>query len=156
MPKIIIADTSFLIAIEKLQLFNQVRTLYNEVYITNEIAKEFNLVLPEWITIREPENLQVQSVLSLLIDAGEASAIALAYNYEDVILIIDDLKARKEATRLGFRITGTLGVLYKLKQGGIIDSLRDKIFHLIETGFRINPKIIDDILKRAGEEYKNE
>ena len=44
-----------------------------------------------------------------------ASAIALAYNYEEVVLILDDLKARKEATKLGFKITGTLGILFKLK-----------------------------------------
>lgn len=37
--------------------------------------------------------MHVQFVLSSILDAGEASAIALAYDYQDVILIIDDLKA---------------------------------------------------------------
>ncbi len=41
----IVADTSFLIAIHKLQLFNQVRALYYEVYITKKIAEEFQLKL---------------------------------------------------------------------------------------------------------------
>jgi len=72
--KVIIADTSFLIAIQKMQLFNEVRTLYNEVYITRKIAEEFQLALPDWIFVHEPKNVHVQSVLSFIIDAGEASA----------------------------------------------------------------------------------
>ena len=151
MHRIVIADTSFLIAIQKLQLFNQIQALYKEVYITREIAEEFKLALPEWIIIQKPHNSQIQTVLSLLLDAGESSAIALAYDYRDTILIIDDLKARKEAIKLGFKITGTLGVLYKLKQLGLISSLKSQIFRLNEIGFRISPKIIEEILKNAGE-----
>ena len=151
MHRVVIADTSFLIAIQKLQLFNQVRDLYKEVYITKKIAEEFQLAIPEWIIIQEPGNFQVQSVLSSILDEGEASAIALAYDYPEVILVIDDLKARKEAIKLGFKITGTLGVLYKLKQENLITSLNDKILQLSEFGFRINPTIIQEILRKAGE-----
>lgn len=78
MHSVVIADTSFLIAIHKLQLFDQVKDLYKEVYITKKIAAEFQLALPAWIIIREPHNFQVQAVLSFIIDEGEASAIALA------------------------------------------------------------------------------
>lgn len=151
MHKMVIADTSFLIAIQKLQLFSQIRALYDEVYITQKIAEEFKLPLPEWIIIQQPANLEVQTVLSLILDAGEASAIALAYDYKSAILIIDDLKGRKEAIRLGFKITGTLGVLYRLKKEGLISSLKSSIIQLTEMGFRISPKIIDEILKNAGE-----
>ena len=153
MLKIVIADTSFLIAIHKLQLFDQVRILYKEVFITQKIADEFKLFLPEWIIIQKPDNLQVQTVLSFILDAGEASAIALAYNYEEVVLILDDLKARKEAIKLGFRITGTLGVLFKLKQEGLIKSLKNEISNLNKAGFRISPNIIEELLRQAGEEF---
>jgi predicted nucleic acid-binding protein len=152
MHRIVIADTSFLIAVQKLQLFNQVQSLYNEVYITQKISEEFKLPLPEWIIIQQPLRLELQTVLSLILDAGEASAIALAYDYEKPVLIIDDLKARKEASKLGFKITGTLGVLFRLKQAGLIRSLKSEIFRLTEIGFRISPKIIKEIIKNAGEE----
>ena len=109
------------------------------------------MTLPEWIRIQNPDNLQVQTVLSFILDAGEASAIALAYNYDEVVLILDDLKARKEATKLGFKITGTLGILFKLKQVGLIKSLKDEMAHLHKVGFRISPKIIKELLKKAGE-----
>lgn len=127
MLKIVIADTSFLIALQKLQLFEEIHQLYNEVYITPKIAEEFKELLPDWIQLQQPQNLQVQSVLTL------------------------DLKARKEATKLGFSITGTLGVLFKLKQKGLINSLRDKINQLITFGFRVNDKVIEEMLEQAGE-----
>ena len=63
MHKMVIADTSFLIAIQKLQLFSQIRALYDEVYITQKIAEEFKLALPEWIIAIEPHNAEVQKVL---------------------------------------------------------------------------------------------
>lgn len=152
MHKIVIADTSFLIAVNKLQLFNEIRVLYKEVYITRKIAEEFQLVLPDWIIIQKPANIQVEAVLACILDAGEASAIALAYEYRDAIIIIDDLKARKEAIALGFKITGTLGVLFRLKKEGLIDSLKQRISQLIGFGFRISPKIINEMLRSAGEE----
>ena len=151
MHRIVIADTSFLIAIHKLQLFNEVHSLYKEVYVTKKIAEEFQVDLPDWIHIQEPTNTEVLSVLSSILDPGEASAIALAYNYKDVILIIDDLKARKEAITLGFKITGTLGVLYRMKKEGLIKSLKQKIMKLGEIGFRISPQIIDEILRNEHE-----
>lgn len=95
--------------------------------------------------------MKLQSVLSLILDPGEAPAIALAYDYQNVLLIIDDLKARKEAVSLGFKITGTLGVLLKLKNEGLIISMKQKISQLIEIGFRISSLIIDEMLKDAGE-----
>jgi len=151
MHSIVIADTSFLIAVQKLGLFNQIHALYKDVYVTQKIADEFQLILPLWIKVQEPLNTQLQITLSLMLDPGEASAIALAYDFEDPVLIMDDLKARKEAGRLGFTITGTLGVLFKLKQEALINSLEEKIIQLISIGFRISPKIIDEILVRAGE-----
>lgn len=151
MHRIVIADTSFLIAIQKLDLFNEVHTLYNEVFITKTIAEEFQSSIPSWIIIQEPGKKDIESVLSFILDPGEASAIALAYDYQDVVLIMDDLKARKEAVRLGFKITGTLGVLFKLKQEGLIGSLKERTIQLNEIGFRISPEIIEELLRNAEE-----
>jgi predicted nucleic acid-binding protein len=47
------------------------------------------------------------------IDLGEASAIALAKEIESLLLLPDDLKARKLAAKLNLKFTGTLGVIYK-------------------------------------------
>ncbi|NOZ46988.1 MAG: DUF3368 domain-containing protein [Chlorobi bacterium] len=71
----------------------------------------------------------------------------IANEFEDPLLLLDDLKARKLANRLNLRITGTLGVIHKAKQMGIIDKVKPLIDRLLETDFRISKTIINEILK---------
>ena len=98
--------------------------MYQEIFITDEIAKEFGEPLPDWMIIARVKDHRFQWFLSEILDIGEASAIALALEFEGCTLILDDLKGRKEAERLGLRFTGTLGVLFKAKQLGVIPELK--------------------------------
>ena len=148
---IVIADTSCLIALSKIEAIDLLEKLYHEVYITEEIAKEFGDGLPHWIKIEKVKNLKYQQLLDLYLDPGEASAIAFALDLENVLLILDDLKGRKEAERLGLTFTGTLGVLFKAKKQGIIKGLKPFIENLKVVGFRISRNIEEEILKRSEE-----
>jgi predicted nucleic acid-binding protein len=152
MPNIIvIADTSCLIALSKIEAIELLKELYEEVYITEEIALEFGESLPEWVRIENVKNKKYQQLLDLYLDLGEASAIALALEKIDVLLILDDLKGRKEAEKLGFRITGTLGILFKAKRVGLITELKSYIEKLKAVGFRLSSKIEEDILRKSNE-----
>jgi predicted nucleic acid-binding protein len=152
MPNItVIADTSCLIALSKIEAIELLKELYEEVYITKEIALEFGESLPEWVRIENVKNKKYQQLLDLYLDLGEASAIALALEKVDVLLILDDYKGRKEAEKLGFRITGTLGVLFKAKKIGLITELKSYIEKLKAVGFRLSPKIEEDILRKSNE-----
>jgi predicted nucleic acid-binding protein len=111
----VITDTSCLIAFTKTGALGLLRQLYAKIIVTEDICTEFGEPLPEWIEIRTVVNKKYQQLLELYLDKGESSAIALAMEIENALLIIDDLKARKEAKRLGFPVTGTLGVLYAAK-----------------------------------------
>ncbi len=149
---VVLADTSCLIALTKIDAIHLLQRLYGQIYITEEIAREFGESLPEWIKIQRVENLGYQQILSSFLDPGEASVLALAFELDNVLLILDDLKGRKEAERLGFRITGTLGVLYKAKETGLINKIKPYIDKLATVGFRLSPNVIDEILKISGEE----
>lgn len=152
MPNItVIADTSCLIALSKIEAIELLNELYEEIYITEEIALEFGESLPEWVIVENVKNKKYQQLLDLYLDLGEASAIALALEKIDVLLILDDLKGRKEAEKLGFRITGTLGILFKAKKEGLITELKSYIEKLKAVGFRISPKIEEDILRKSKE-----
>jgi len=152
MPNItVIADTSCLIALSKIEAIGLLNELYEEIYITEEIALEFGESLPEWVVVENVKNKKYQQLLDLYLDLGEASAIALALEKIDVLLILDDLKGRKEAEKLGFRITGTLGILFKAKKEGLITELKSYIEKLKAVGFRISPKIEEDILRKSKE-----
>ena len=86
MPNIIvIADTSCLIALSKIEAIELLKELYEEVYITEEIALEFGESLPGWVRIENVKNKKYQQLLDLYLDLGEASAIALALEKVDVL-----------------------------------------------------------------------
>jgi len=122
MPKIVISDTSTLILFHKIDEFILLKKVYGELITTPEIAEEFGEELPDWIKIKAVSDKKYQDFLETQVDYGEASAIALATEYDDVLLLLDDLKARKLTTRLKFKIiTGTLGVINKAKQMSLID-----------------------------------
>ena len=66
-------------------------------------------------------------------------------------MILDDLKARKIARRLGFKFTGSLGVINRAKQLGLIDKIKPLIDKLKETDFRISDDIIKNLLSKNNE-----
>ncbi|GHT30155.1 hypothetical protein AGMMS49574_09000 [Bacteroidia bacterium] len=61
------------------------------------------------------------------------------------------MKGRKEAKRLGFKITGTLGVLFAAKQRGLIPALKPYTERLQAADFRISPSIVEELLSLSGE-----
>lgn len=85
------------------------------------------------------------------VDWGEASAIALAKEIEFPLLLLDDLKARKLATKLNVKYTGTLGVIHRAKQIGIIEKVRPIIEKLLLTDFRISARIVNELLRKNNE-----
>jgi predicted nucleic acid-binding protein len=147
MPKIIISDTSTLILFHKIGEFNLLQKVYVELMTTPEIAEEFGEELPDWIIIQEVSDKKYQKFLETQVDYGEASAIALATEFDDVLLLLDDLKARKLAVQLKFNVTGTLGIIHKAKQLSLIERVKPLIEKLLLTDFRIADNIVQEILK---------
>lgn len=151
MPDIIIPDTSCLIFLDKIGELNILQELYNRTIVTNEVAEEYILPLRNWIEIETVKEKHHQKVLEQLVDKGEASIMVLAMETENCVVSIDDLRARKAANRLGLRITGTLGVLFKAKKAGHIDSMRITIGKLKQIDFRISEKIEKELYRLSGE-----
>jgi len=151
MQKIIISDTSCLILLQNIGQLELLHKLFGIVVTTNEVAGEFGLPLPSWIEIKQPVDKKYQTVIEASVDKGEASAIALAVEYEDCLLIIDDLKGRKFAQNLGLNITGTTGIIVDAKLAGLIPSVKELLITIKETNFRISSQLELLILKRAGE-----
>ncbi len=152
MPDIVvITDTSCLIALSKIEALEVLHKLYKRVAVSKEIAEEFSEPLPVWCEVLEVANKNYQRILENSLDKGESSAIALAFELDNVLLVLDDLKARKEAQNLGFKITGTLGILFAAKEKNIISSLKLYLDRLQNTDFRIADRIVLELLKRSNE-----
>lgn len=148
---LVITDTSCLIVLSRIGKMDLLHKLYPTVVATHTIAGEFGETLPEWIEVRGVSNTAYQKLLEATLDPGEASAIALAIETQGALLIVDDLKARKEVARLGLPMTGTLGILYKAKQRGFIRQLTPMLDRVGKAGFRISPSIVEEMLRRVGE-----
>ena len=105
----VIADASCFILLDKIDSLSLLQQLFRTIITPIEVAQEFGKPLPDWVEIRPVRDKNFQQALSLEVDPGEASAIAMAAEYQPSLLIIDDLKGRKLAKRLNLAITGTLG-----------------------------------------------
>ena len=151
MHKTIISDTSCLILLDKIGELDILNKLFGIITTTTEVAEEFGQPLPSWFEIRQPANKNYQSIIEASVDKGEASAIALAIESADCLLIIDDLKGRKLAHQLGLAIIGTIGVIVDAKLVGIITSVKPILARIKGTNFRVTDQLEALILKRAGE-----
>jgi predicted nucleic acid-binding protein len=153
MHRAIISDTSCLIILSKIGELELLQKLYGQITTTVEIAAEFGEPLPDWVEIVTVKEKGKQLLLEMQIDKGESSAIALALEYSNCLLILDDIKARKIAAHLGLLVTGTLGVIIKAKLKGVIPSVIPCLEKIKQTDFRISDELQKKVLKEAKESY---
>ena len=137
MPKTIISDTSCFIILTNIGELSLLQRVYGSVITTVEVAAEYGQQLSEWVEIKYVTDKNLQKVLELQIDKREASAIALAMETPDSTIVIDDQKGRKVAESLGINITGTIGVIIKVKESGIIPAIKPLIEKIKKT--KIDP-----------------
>ena len=150
MPKITVVDTSTLILFDKLGMLMLLEKLFGKIHITSTVAKEFNKPLPGWVEVHNP-NTDLPQELTTSLDIGEASIISLASGYTDCLLIIDELKGRSIARKLGIRLTGALGILITAKKKKIIPEVRPILEQIQATNFRISESLVKTVLRSAGE-----
>jgi len=150
MPKNIVCDASCLILLEKINRLELLQRIFGTVHITDIISQEFITSVPLWMEVHSSESILLKGLMNVL-DSGEASAITLATQLEDSLLIIDESKGRKIAKRMGINITGTLGLLLLAKKKGHISSVKMVIDEIQSTNFRVSSNIVQKVLELAAE-----
>ena len=151
MNKTIISDTSCFIVLLKIGELEILHKLFTNIVTTPEIANEFGEVLPDWVELIAVKDRQKQQLLETQVDKGEASAIALALEIDNSLLIIDDYKARRLAKTLHIDYMGTIGVLIMAKQRGIIKTIKPFLEKIKTTNFRISAELELQALVEAKE-----
>jgi len=145
MPEIAIADTSALIALEKINLLDILCKLYEEIILPEAVIHEFGTLTIDCYSAKKVESPLVRLLVSdLNLGKGESEVIALARE-TGMRIIIDDLKARKVAETLELNVTGTIGILLKAENMALIGSAYDKAKELKDKGFYVSDQLIDDI-----------
>ncbi len=92
------------------------------------------------------------ALLEEFIDTGEAEAIVLALELKADLLLVDNRDARNLAKKLGLQLMGTLGVIALAKYRGLIPKAKPIINQLIESGFWISRRVLEEFLKELNEQ----
>lgn len=150
MDKLIISDTSCLIALNNVGFLHILKDIYEEVIITSEVKNEFGGNLPDWIIEINVSDKERQIEIEKRLDRGEASSIALALEIKHAILIIDELKGRKIAKSFNLEIIGTIGVLLIANKKGLLNDVLSVILKLVNNGFRLSDKMLDKLIEIYG------
>ena len=158
--KPVISNNSPLVALWSLDLLSLLRDLYTEIWIPQEVEKEFLGIEKEsrqealnnapWIKVVDLTNQESISVYDRL-DSGEAAVFALADNYNPRFIIVDEKKARQEASKIGLSYKGTVGILLEGKKKGLIDKIKPLLMTLKQNGMHLDASIINKALQQTGE-----
>jgi predicted nucleic acid-binding protein len=155
-----VTNTTPLITLAGVGLLDLLPRLYSEVWAPRIVLKEYQAKAPpaepdlaQAIWLKVVDDVLVDPTLPLL-DTGEAAAISLAQKIEARLILLDERKARRIAARRGLPISGSLAVLLRAKQEGLIASLLPYIRQMQNQGRRFHPDLLTRLLVDAGEEFQ--
>ncbi|GIW94324.1 MAG: DUF3368 domain-containing protein [Pirellulaceae bacterium] len=146
-----VSNSSCLIVLEAVGQLNLLRQLYSRVNVPETVAKEFGSALPAWCEVRAVTNQSLVQTLKLDLGTGEAEAIALSIECSASRLILDDKKARRVARQLNQPVTGTLAILLRAKERGLLSNVRTVLDALVAANFRVSNTLVQEVLREAGE-----
>lgn len=141
-----------------LHLLNE---FYSRTLIPPAVARELRagraigIDLPDlgklpWLTIQAPAGPEKVPTTAHL-GAGEKEVLALALQFPESVVVLDERLARSCAEALKLNFTGTLGILLRAKVEGRIARVDPVLERLRRLGFRLSSRTQTAVLKLAGE-----
>ena len=147
--KIVIADNSSLLVFSHIERFALLQELCPRLITTPEVAAEYKDTLPPWIQVLSVQNTNVMKSINTLLGLGESSAIALALEISNPLIILDDKRARTYAKSLGLDHTGVIGLLrIGYKKEIIKDVDLDSILSELSANHFYLPKNVEELIKK--------
>jgi predicted nucleic acid-binding protein len=92
-------------------------------------------------------------VLEWGLGAGEASVLGLALGTPGRMAVLDDAAARNCARSLGVPFLGTLAVILRSKEAGLIVSAAPVMLSLRQAGLRLDDRVLRETLSRINETW---
>jgi predicted nucleic acid-binding protein len=77
--------------------------------------------------------------------------IQLGFSRNDVLLLLDDYRARRAAEAWGLSATGSVGVLTRAKEQGLIDAVLPLLHAMRGAGYHISDAVVQAARLRAHE-----
>lgn len=152
---IVVSNSSPLISLGAIGRLDLLHDLFDKISIPPAVLQEVRSVdiSPEtWIVPREVDSPPLSQALESELDRGEAEAIALAIELRADLLLMDERRGRRLASRLGLKVLGVLGILVDAKRIGLIEKIEPVLVELRDkAGFRISTALYERALQEAGE-----
>lgn len=147
MSRIVVADSSCLIGLSKIHRLDILQKLFGGILIPPAVYQEVvvrgagragadEVAHANWIETRPITDQLALRTLRLTLGAGESEAMVLAVECAADFLILDDWRARQVALDLELPVVGTVAVLDKAAQKGLLPDLPDALRQLQKAGFR--------------------
>lgn len=156
---LLVADAGPIIVLAAIGRFELLHAVADEVVVPRSVVAELRAGSPRpgaaeigapWIQVVDAR-ADLTEAFALVVDRGEAEALAYAKEHPACLLVVDDQRARRIAEQVGLRFTGTLGILDRAKRLGVGISLRTELAKLRDAGFRISDALVTEFLRRAGD-----
>lgn len=87
-----------------------------------------------WPTVQAVTDVASVRALRAWLDAGEAEALVLSREVGADMVLLDDRRARSLALREGLQMTGTLGILRRARDAGLIAAVSPLLSVLVARG----------------------
>ncbi len=149
MSERVVADSTCLIALERIGQIKILPVLFEPVLIPPAVAQEFGISLP-WLKVERLSDRALAAALKMMIDDGEAEAIALSQE-QKCRIILDDRQARRVGQDMGLRVIGTVGILILAKKRGILPTVKPVLQNLDDIGFYISAALKAEVLRLVEE-----
>jgi predicted nucleic acid-binding protein len=158
----VVADSSTLVILTKLDCFDLLNRLFPRLYISAEVHQEVVVAgagLPgasevakaEWIEVKQLQNqadlLAAQEKYAL--GVGELSTILLGKEIQASAVLLDDYNARKLARAEGLQVRGSVGLLETFYLRGHLTDLRAAFQQLLTHSY-IDQRLLDLRLRALG------
>ena len=129
----IISNTTPILSLLKLDKLYLLKKLYGRVIVPFAVYHEIeegkekpyyqDLTLLKWIEIRKIKNPNSRDYL-IDLDDGEAEVLILAKEINADLVILDEIMGRRYAKQFEINLTGTIGILLKAKENGLVSSIK--------------------------------
>lgn len=156
----VVSNTSPLIKLAGVGLLSILNGVYGDIMIPEAVRTEYHTgAAPADPDLDSIPWLHVHSVaidptvrgLSNL-GPGESEAISLALVLNARFVLLDDKNARRAAIARGLNVVGTLAVLSRAKNQGLLPVIKPAIDQMIAQGRYISPALRAQVLRDVGED----
>jgi len=149
----VVFDASALIALHEIHLLERLTSLFDRCVIPPAVAAEIapSVKRPNWIEVRPLTTPIPENVLAAALGRGESEVIALTLELTGYDVVLDDRRARRLAVEFGLPVVGTLGILVRATDAGILNEIRSSVEALLATDFYVSVRIIEHALRAVEE-----